>query len=146
MLVNNAGIALDKFVSPFQLSFDTLKKTIDTNVYGVFLVTKAFAPLMTSGGHIVMVSSMHGSLRRMGKSTLAYRMSKTSVNAMTRVFSAELQDAGVRVNAVCPGWVRTDLGGDAAPITPKEGARRVVEVSKSEETGSFFRDGEIYPW
>ena len=65
---------------------------------------------------------------------------------MTRVFAAELQDRGIRVNALCPGWVRTELGGEGAPVTPQEGAQKVIEVANMDVSGSFFRDGEIYPW
>ena len=98
---------------------------------------------------MVNLSSMLGSLEIMGKSTLAYRMSKSAVNAMTRVFAAELADENIKVNSVCPGWVKTDLGGEMAPVTASEGAYQVVlmtELASSGPTGSFFRDGESHPW
>ena len=94
-----------------------------------------------------MLSSMLGSLENMGKTTLAYRMSKSSVNAMTRVFAAELADDKIRVNSICPGWVRTELGGSDAPVTPQQGAQAVVDLALKENTsGAFFREGIHYPW
>ena len=150
ILINNAGVALDKFVPALEVDFATLKQTIETNVYGVFLVTQAFIPLMqknAKGGSIVMLSSMLGSLQNMGRSTLAYRLSKTAVNSMTKVFSAELAEDNIVVNSVCPGWVRTELGGSDAPVSPEEGARCVVELAlQREHTGTFHREGEIFPW
>jgi len=151
VLVNNAGVALDKFVPALELDTKTLRATMETNVYGAFEVTKALAPLMkkTPGGRIVMLSSMLGSLETMTGLTLAYRMSKTAINTLTRVLADELKDSGILVNALCPGWVRTELGGDDAPVTPTEAAACVVELALLQDdgpSGQFFREGKNYPW
>ena len=151
VLVNNAGVALDKFVPALSLDIGTLHATMNTNVYGAFAVTKALVPLMkqTPGGRIVMLSSMLGSLETMTGLTLAYRMSKTAINTLTRVLADELESSGILVNAVCPGWVRTELGGEDAPVTPEEAAASVVELATLAEggpSGQFFREGKNYPW
>jgi len=150
ILINNAGIALDKFVPAVELELDVLEETMATNVYGAFRVTKALIPLMKlNGGRIINVSSQLGSLTVMTSSTMAYRMSKTALNTMTKVLANELQDFGVLVNSVCPGWVRTELGGDDAPLTSEEGARGIVSLALLADdgpTGSFYRHGEVHPW
>ena len=141
VLINNAGVALDKFVPALDLDMNTLRRTMETNVYGAFEVTKALVPLMkqTPGGRIVMLSSMLGSLETMTGLTLAYRMSKTAMNTLTRVLADELKSSGILVNAVCPGWVRTELGGDDAPVTPEEAAANVVELALLSEGGPSGR-------
>jgi len=151
VLINNAGVALDKFVSALDLDMEILRSTMDTNVYGAFAVTQALVPLIKKQGRgrIVMLSSMLGSLETMTGLTLAYRMSKTAINTLTRVLADELKDSDIAVNAVCPGWVKTDLGGDDAPVTPTEAATRVVELAlldKDFTTGGFYREGKPYPW
>jgi len=151
ILVNNAGVALDKFVPSKNLDVDVLRQTLETNVMGVFKVTQAMIPLLTQSGHgrIVNVASQLGSLTIMGGMILAYRMSKVALNAMTRVWAAELADAKILVNSVCPGWVRTALGGDDAPVTPAEGATAILAMATIDDdgpTGTFVRDGAIHPW
>ncbi len=151
ILFNNAGVALDKFVPSSQLDIDVLRRTIDTNVLGVFRTTQALIPALkaSSGARIVNVSSQLGSLSMMTGYTLAYRMSKTAVNAMTRVWASELKDDGILVNSVCPGWVRTDLGGEDAPIRATDGARSILELALIDDdgpTGTFVRDGNPHPW
>ena len=151
LLINNAGVALDQFVLSQDLSLDLLRTTLETNVIGVFKVTQALIPLLKASGdaRIVNVSSQLGSLSTMTGYTLAYRMSKSALNAMTRVWAAEFKDDKILVNSVCPGWVRTDLGGSQAPVSPEEGAQKIVELAllaSDGVTGTFRRDGVDHPW
>ena len=151
ILINNAGVAQDKFVLSKDLDLDVLRHTLETNVLGVFKVTQALIPLLVASGQarIVNVSSQLGSLSVMGGMTLAYRMSKAALNTMTKVWASELADAKVLVNSVCPGWVRTALGGDGAPVTPAEGATAILALATIDNdgpTGTFVRDGAIHPW
>jgi len=150
-LINNAGVALDKFVPSSKLGVEGLRKTLETNVVGVFKITQALMPLLAASGQgrVVNVSSQLGSLSVMGGMLLAYRMSKAALNSMTRVWAAELADSNVLVNSVCPGWVRTALGGEDAPVTPTEGAAAIlamVTIDDDGPTGTFVRDGAVHPW
>lgn len=146
ILINNAGVALDKFQSALDLDIKVYRDTFETNVFGLFAVTQAMAPLvMRRKGQIINLSSNLGSLATMGGLTLAYRSSKSAVNAITRVFAGELIEHGVRVNAVCPGWTRTDLGGMQADRSPEEGADTVLWLARMTEdgpNGGLFKDRE----
>ena len=151
VLINNAGVALDKFVPSGDLDVNVLRETLETNVVGAFKVTQAMMPLLSRSEHgrIVNVSSQLGALSVMGGTILAYRMSKAALNAMTRVWASELASDGVLVNSVCPGWIRTDLGGHEAPGTPEAAAQAILAMATLDDdgpTGTFVRDGEIHPW
>jgi NAD(P)-dependent dehydrogenase (short-subunit alcohol dehydrogenase family) len=152
ILVNNAGVALDKFVSGLAVDLDTVRRTYDTNVFGLLSCIQAFAPAMKARnwGRIVNVSSELGSLTapRNG-TTLAYRSAKAAVNAITVYLAAELADAGVLVNAAAPGWCRTELGGEGATRSAAEGADTIVWLATLPDggpTGGFFRDRAPHPW
>jgi NAD(P)-dependent dehydrogenase (short-subunit alcohol dehydrogenase family) len=108
-------------------------------------------PLMREQGwgRIVNVSSGAGSLADMSTYEPPYSVSKAALNAITRVLAGELQGTGILVNSVCPGWVRTDMGGAIAPRSVEEGAASVmwaVRLPDDGPTGGFFRDGEPVPW
>jgi NAD(P)-dependent dehydrogenase (short-subunit alcohol dehydrogenase family) len=151
ILINNAGVALDQFVRFVDLDVATLRQTLETNVIGAFKVTQALIPALKASGdaRIVNVSSQLGSLNTMTGYTLAYRMSKTALNTMTRIWATEFKESNILVNSVCPGWVRTELGGDQAPVSPEEGARAILKlacISSDGPTGTFWRDGAEHPW
>lgn len=150
VLVNNAGILYDTWQQPSTANLDTVQEAIATNTLGPWRMCKAFVPLMRQSqqGRIVNVSSGAGSLSTMGSSTPAYSVSKAALNALTRTLAAELKSSGILVNAVCPGWVATEMGGAGGrPI--EEGAASVVwavMLPNNGPTGEFFRDGNHLPW
>jgi NAD(P)-dependent dehydrogenase (short-subunit alcohol dehydrogenase family) len=150
VLVNNAGI-LDDTKGIDELDDDTFLQTLATNTLGPIRVTQAFLPLLKrgSGASIINVSSGMGQLSEMGETYPAYSISKTALNAVTRQFAAVLRDQGITVNSVCPGWVKTDMGGPEAPRTVEEGAETVTWLATEgprELTGQFLRDRQTIPW
>jgi len=151
VLVNNAAVLYDSWQRAASANLDTVREAFETNTLGAWRVSKAFAPLLREGGRgrIVNVSSESGSLASMGAGTPAYSVSKAGLNALTRMLAAELKSSGVLVNSVCPGWVKTEMGGPDAPRSVEEGARSVVWAATLPDegpTGGFFRDGEPLPW
>jgi len=104
---------------------------------------------MEGRGRVVNVSSGMGQLIDMGGGWPAYRISKTALSALTCVLAAELRTTQIKVNAVCPGWVRTDMGGPNAERTVEQGAETIVWLATLPEdgpTGGFFRDKRPIPW
>ena len=144
-LVNNAGVLLDEGVAGLEVPIETVHATFEVNVYGALRVTQAFAPLLVQArGNVVNVSSIMGQLASAGPGYLAYRSSKAALNMITRVLAAELKPHGVRVNSAHPGWIRTRMGGPAAPGTPEEGAEPIVwlaTLGPDGPTGGFFGPG-----
>jgi NAD(P)-dependent dehydrogenase (short-subunit alcohol dehydrogenase family) len=148
-LVNNAAIVLDRGEPITGLSAETLRATLETNLIGALRVTTACWPLLGRGGRVVMVSSMSGQLGEAEVWAPAYGISKTALNALTVQFAAAGRAAGIAVNCVCPGWVRTDMGGTSAPRSVAEGAKGIVWLlldAPANLTGSFTRDGKPLEW
>jgi NAD(P)-dependent dehydrogenase (short-subunit alcohol dehydrogenase family) len=149
VLVNNAGILLDSSAPVTELSADSFLRTIQTNTWGPLQMTQAFLPLLRQSRdpRVVNVSSGAGALNEMGTYAPAYSISKTALNAVTRQLAAALND--VPVNSVCPGWVRTDMGGQEAPRSVEQGAETIVwlatEASRS-ISGQFLRDHNPIAW
>jgi len=156
VFVNNAGIYLDvlpngETESAFACTRRKLRATMEINLEGPFFLMQAIIPLMRENGYgrIVNVSSGSGQLSDMGGHEAAYRISKTALNAATRIFAAETKGEGVLVNAMCPGWVRTDMGGAGATRSVTEGADTAVWLAllpKGGPTGGYFRDRKPIPW
>jgi len=152
ILVNNAGIAVDPRGSRFLDSRPaTYRQTLDTNFFGPLLLTQALLPLMKRDryGRIVNISSGQGQLADMGVGTPAYRISKTALNALTCVIAAELTGSGILVNSMCPGWVRTDMGGPGAPRTVQQGADTAIWLATLPDdgpSGGFFRERKPIAW
>jgi NAD(P)-dependent dehydrogenase (short-subunit alcohol dehydrogenase family) len=150
VLVNNAGILYDTWQQPSTANLETVQEAIATNTFGPWRMCEAFVPLLrrSQRGRIVNVSSGAGSIASMGDNTPAYSVSKAALNAFTRTLAAELKSAGILVNAVCPGWVATDMGGSGGrPV--QDGAASVVwavMLPDDGPTGGFFRDGQPLPW
>jgi len=152
ILVNNAGILADPRGSRvLDSKVETWRETLATNLLGPLLLVQALAPLMKKNGYgrIVNVSSGQGQLSDMGVGTPAYRVSKTALNALTRTLAAELKGSGILVNSMCPGWVKTDMGGADAPRTVQQGADTAVWLATLPDdgpTGGYFRDRKPIPW
>jgi NAD(P)-dependent dehydrogenase (short-subunit alcohol dehydrogenase family) len=147
VLVNNAGIGSDFGVSGTEPDFDAVQRALDTNFFGAYRVTVALLDLLRASPHprIVNVSSGMGGVAEMGGWSPGYRVSKASLNAMTRILATELRDEGVLVNSACPGFVKTDMGGPMGAQKPVEdGAAGIVWLATLPDegpTGGFFRDG-----
>jgi NAD(P)-dependent dehydrogenase (short-subunit alcohol dehydrogenase family) len=150
VLVNNAASHYDPGRRAVGADLDVVREALETNLFGAWRLAQALAPLLrgSGGGRIVNVSSESGSLASMGGGEPAYRTSKAALNALTRMLAAELRADGILVNAVCPGWVATDMGGPGGrPVA--EGAASVVWAALLPDdgpTGGFFRDGRPVPW
>jgi NAD(P)-dependent dehydrogenase (short-subunit alcohol dehydrogenase family) len=150
VLVNNAGINIRGDNRLLVNDKNILFKTINTNSYGPLFVTKAFLPFIQSDGRIIMISSGGGIMNgEVSGWSPAYCVSKTLLNAITKQLAYELKDKNISVNAVCPGWVRTDMGGAGATRLVEKGAETPVWLSSEASqdlTGLFFRDKKVISW
>lgn len=150
VLVNNAAIDYDTWQQATAADLGVVAEALDTNLLGAWRVALAFLPQLRRSAHprLVNVSSEAGSLTNMGGGVPAYRASKAALNALTRMLAAELRRDGVLVNAVCPGWTATDMGGPGGrPV--EHGAASVLwalDLPDTGPTGGFFRDGRPLPW
>ncbi|MCA6073508.1 SDR family oxidoreductase [Fulvivirga sedimenti] len=151
VLVNNAAIYYDTEHEASNPDFQIVNAAFQTNVIGPWMLTTALLPcLMRSRApRIVNVSSEAGALNGMGGGTPAYSISKAALNVLTIKLAAELREHHMKVNAVCPGWTRTDMGGPGAPRSVAEGAAGIVWAATLDNdgpTGGFFRDGKPISW
>lgn len=153
ILVNNAGIMIDGNEPATRLAdyAAVIEATLKTNAIGPFLLCKALVPAMLHNGfgRIVNVSSGMGQLSDMNGGYPGYRMSKTALNTVTRMVADETRGTNVLINSVCPGWVRTDMGGSGANRTVEEGADTIVWLATLPDgspSGGFFRDRQPIPW
>jgi NAD(P)-dependent dehydrogenase (short-subunit alcohol dehydrogenase family) len=152
VLVNNAGVLLDRrSTSVLKEPLDTFRATLETNFYGALRMCQALVPLMRRHhyGRIVNLSSGLGQLEDMGDGTPAYRVSKTALNALTRMVATAVRPDDILVNSMCPGWVRTDMGGADATRSVEKGAETAVWLAMLPHggpSGGFFRDRKPIPW
>lgn len=162
ILVNNAAVFLDGewFGNNTEtVSAKTLRDTFDINYFGTVELTQALLPAIkkSEAGRIVNISSLSGSFGiHLDSSSFlyalkpyAYSASKTALNQFTVFLANALKDTNIKVNAANPGWVKTSIGSDQAPLTPEEGAKTGVSLALLDEngpTGSFSQSGEVLPW
>jgi NAD(P)-dependent dehydrogenase (short-subunit alcohol dehydrogenase family) len=151
VLVNNAAVLLFENEDVLSIPPTGYRDTFETNVFGVIEVCRRFVPDMTRRryGRVVNVSSGAGQLATMSTYAPAYSMSKAALNAFTRILAATCREVGVLVNAVDPGWVRSDMGGPSAPRSLQEGADTIVWLATLPDngpTGGFFHDRRATEW
>ena len=150
VLINNAGIFSKEDAPGLDVKLATVRATLETNTLAPLHLSQTLVPLLkrSNAARIVNVSSGMGALSEMGGGYAAYRISKTALNAVTGILAAELRGA-VAVNSVCPGWVRTDMGGANAERDVSQGAAGIVWLAldaPQDLTGKFLRDGKVIPW
>ncbi len=151
ILVNNAGIYIDRSIPGTEIDLSIVRQTMETNFYGPLRLSQMCIPLMRRHkyGRIVNISSQMGALSNMGSGALAYRISKTALNAMTLVLANELRGSNIAVNTVDPGWVNTDMGGPSAPRSVSQGADTAVWLATQPDggpSGGYFRDRKTREW
>jgi NAD(P)-dependent dehydrogenase (short-subunit alcohol dehydrogenase family) len=151
VLVNNAGVGGNRGEEGTTVDFAAVKQTLETNLFGAWRLCQVCIPLMRERGfgRIVNVSSGAGRLTGMNGRLPAYRVSKTALNAVTRILADELSGSGILVNSADVGWVRTDMGGPNARSSVEEGADTPVwlaTLSDEGPTGGFFRERRETSW
>ena len=149
VLFNNAGGHYDPCTHPADADIAPAREAMDTHLFGSWRLCSAMLPLMRRHGYgrIVNVSSGCGASTADSANCPAYRVSKSALNAYTRALASELDGSGILVNAVCPGWVATDMGGPGGrPVAT--GAAGIVWAACVAEhvTGGFYRDGQRIAW
>lgn len=150
VLINNAAIMMEDGHRAMEVELEDIHKTMATNFYGPLMLTRILVPFLkdSKDARVINVSSRMGQLSAMGGGHAAYRISKVALNALTVVMAKELQGEGIRINSICPGWVRTDMGGPNANKSIKEGADTAVWLATADkiENGKFYADRKVIPW
>jgi NAD(P)-dependent dehydrogenase (short-subunit alcohol dehydrogenase family) len=151
ILINNAAILPDPFGRILKVGADKFRNAFETNTLGPLLLCQAFIPIMRKQnyGRVVNVSSGAGQIEHMTNDMPAYRMSKIALNGLTLILAKSVRGTNVLVNAACPGWVRSDMGGPNADRSLEEGAQGIVWLANLPEggpNGGFFRDRQLLPW
>lgn len=159
-LINNAGVALEGWgVSSLKVSLETWRQTFETNLFGLIAVTQRFLPLLlkSEAGRIVNLTSILGSLTLHSdpKSPIynfkspAYDTSKAALNSYTIHLAYDLRETPIKVNAAHPGWVKTDMGGESAPMELVDGAKTsawLATLPKDGPSGGYFHMHAQLPW
>lgn len=150
VLINNSGVNHEDW-DMVDLNVDTLRKTLEVNLIGLIDFTERLIPQLSSRGQIVNMSSRMGSLSQNATSNSAdnpsYRISKTALNMYTKTLGSRLENKGIIVSSVNPGWVKTDMGGEEAPRTPEEVSEEIFKLATTRhETGLFWHQGKKFPW
>lgn len=151
VLINNAGIYPDEGLTILTLPRVRLTQTFHTNTFGPLEVTQAFLPYLrlTTAARVINVSSGYGQLEGLSPDVPSYCLSKLALNGLTIMLAAALHADHIAVNSMCPGWVRTDMGGPNATRSVEEGADTAVwlaDGASPELTGKFFRNRQEIPW
>jgi NAD(P)-dependent dehydrogenase (short-subunit alcohol dehydrogenase family) len=151
VLINNAGIYPDEGISILTISRDQIVSTFQTNTFGPLAMTQAFLPYLkkSTAARVINFSSGYGQLDGLSANVPSYCLSKLALNGVTIMLAEALKDHGIAVNSMCPGWVRTDMGGSTAPRSVEQGADTAVWLASEADqklTGKFFRDRKEIPW
>jgi|SRR3989344_3035367 len=153
VLVNNAGVLIDE--EETNVIVKKLRETLEVNLIGTIDFTERITPLIEEGGHIMNISSTAGSLELATNDQAshypyhypAYKISKAALNMYTKTLSARMSNQGIIVSSVHPGWVKTEMGGLEADISPEEAGEYIYEFAMTRpETGGFWFQGEKLPW
>lgn len=149
VLINNAGILIDDGMHVLNADLSIVQQTMETNVYGPWLLIQGLSPLLknSSDGRIINLSSGMGAIDDLRADHPAYRISKIALNALT-IMTHQQIGASVTVNAMCPGWVRTDMGGSGASRLVEKGAETAVWLATADKipSGKFLRDKKVIDW
>ncbi len=151
VLVNNGGIILDRGESPLEVDFEIVRRTVDVNLFGAWRLTLAVLPLLREAApaRVINVSSGMGQLDEMGTISPGYRISKLGLNGLTRMLHSALFPQ-VSVNSICPGWVKTDMGGDGAYLSIADGADTILWLARMDSdalpSGGFYKRRVKIPW
>jgi NAD(P)-dependent dehydrogenase (short-subunit alcohol dehydrogenase family) len=144
VLVNNAGIYPDEGVNILTIERELLAQTMNTNAFGAIRTTQAFLPLLANAAaRVINVSSSYGALAGLSADVPSYCLSKLALNGATIMLATALKPQGIAVYAMCPGWVRTDMGGASADRSPEQGADTAIWLATEAShdlSGKFFRD------
>ena len=151
VLVNNAGVYPDEGQSILTIARDRIADTFHTNTLGPLEVTQAFLPYLrrAEAARVINVSSGYGQLDGLSPGVPSYCLSKVALNGLTIMLAKALEADHIAVNSMCPGWVRTDMGGPNATRSLEEGADTIVWLADEAPhslTGKFFRSREEIPW
>lgn len=150
MIINNAGICIDEFNE--HVDMGKLRQTLEVNLFGAIDLTERMLPLMNDGGQIFNMSSTAGQLSKPFRAFKypAYKISKTALNMYTRTLSSQLTGRNIFVASIHPGWVKTDMGGGEADLTPEQAAAYIYDFAAKDkllsDTGLFWFKGEKLEW
>ena len=150
VLINNAGVYIEEG-DIFSGKDSVMNKTFEINTMGPYRMMKGLIPLMKKNGfgRVVNVSSGLGSFEGSSSHCTAYCVSKVSLNMLTKLFASEVNGTNIKVNSICPGWVKTDMGGPNASRSIEEGISGMIWAATLDEqgpNGGFFRDGKPIDW
>lgn len=151
VLVNNAGVYLDEGNLLLDVDDEIVYRTLDVNLMGTYRMCKAFVPMMVTNsyGRVINLSSGYGAMDAMSARTGSYKISKLGINGLTRILADEVDESQVKINAVDPGWVHTEMGGPSAPRTPEQAADTIVWLAMADEygeSGKFWFDRQKRDW
>ncbi len=149
VLINNAGI-MSSTRGFDKTDLNDIRRVMETNLFGIIGLTQTLLPLLykSSAGRIINISSGLGAISEMGGGYAGYRLSKTALNGFTAALAADLSATNIRVNSMCPGWVKTDMGGSGAHRSVEKGAETAVWLATAGQipNGKFLRDKIIIDW
>jgi NAD(P)-dependent dehydrogenase (short-subunit alcohol dehydrogenase family) len=148
VLINNAGVYLDKDLNILTISRELLDSTMNANTFGAIRMVQALLPLLEKSpdARVINVSSGYGALEDLSYDVPSYCLSKLALNGATIMLAQALQSFGIVVNCICPGWVKTDMGGSSAPRTPEQGADTAIWLATDAPrniSGKFLRDLKV---